>query len=88
MNMIITRELVAQKLFAHLQHELSLSDLVNWAEDAIMDADFEPDDQATVQAIVGRLGVADVRAFGLSWQESEEMLQQLGFTVRLEMVAA
>ncbi len=86
--MIITRELVAEKLFAHLQHGMTLSELVDWAENAMMDADFDPADQRALQAIVGRLGVADVRAFGLSWQECEEMLQQLGFTVRLEMVAA
>lgn len=86
--MIITREVVAQKLFAYLQHELTLAELVDWAENAMMDADFDPKYRRTAQAIVGRLGVADVRAFGLTWQESEEMLRRLGFTVRLEIVAA
>ena len=33
-------------------------------------------------------GRARVRAFGLTWEESEDMLRRLGFTVRLEIMAA
>ena len=35
-----------------------------------------------------RLGVADVRAFGLAWEDCEEILAELGFVPRVELVAA
>jgi len=66
--MIITRELLAQKLIAYLQHDSTLAQLVSWAEDAMMDAAFDPSHHDTVRSIIGRLGVADVRAFGLTWE--------------------
>ncbi len=36
--------------------------------------------------IVARLGVADMHAFGLTWEECEELLHKLGHTPRLEVV--
>ena len=38
--------------------------------------------------VIARLGVADVRAFGLAWEDCEELLQKLGFAPRVEIVAA
>jgi hypothetical protein len=39
--MNITRQTVAERLEAYLTHELSLEQLVDWAENQMMDADFE-----------------------------------------------
>ena len=39
--MIITREKVAEKLLAYLKHRISLSELIEWCESAMMDAEFE-----------------------------------------------
>ena len=86
--MTVTRTQVAEQLSAYLQHRISLHDLVDWAESAMMEADFAGPDGATLTAIVARLGLADVRAFDLSWQECEAMLEQLGFQVHLQIVAA
>lgn len=33
---LITREIVAEKLAAHLQHKLSLDNLVTWTESALL----------------------------------------------------
>jgi hypothetical protein len=41
---------------------------------------------ACATAVVARLGVADVRAFGLTWADCEELLGQLGFSARIEIV--
>lgn len=35
---------------------------------------------------ITRLGVADVREFGLTWSDCEALLQQLGFHARIEIV--
>jgi hypothetical protein len=38
--------------------------------------------------VVSRLGVADVRAFGLAWEDCEQLLRQLGYAARVDIVAA
>ncbi|NUM78491.1 hypothetical protein HUU40_29375 [candidate division KSB1 bacterium] len=81
--MIITRREVAEKLIAFLEHRLTLADLVTWAEWAIMEADFDERDFNTLRDIVSRLGVADVKAFGLSWRDCEDFLSRLGYHISL-----
>ena len=65
---VITRATVVEKLAAHLQHELSLDSLVAWAESALMDGEFDPAHLPTIRDVVARIGVAAVRAFGLTWE--------------------
>jgi hypothetical protein len=45
-------------------------------------------DAKTLSPVIARLGVADVRAFGLAWDDCEELLHKLGFSPRVEVVAA
>jgi hypothetical protein len=61
--------------------------LVDWAEQAMMDGEFAESDAKTLSAVVARLGVADVRAFGLAWEDCENLLRQVGFSPRVEVVA-
>ena len=68
--MMITKQAVADKIAAYLHHEISLVQLVDWAESAVMDAEFPERDAKTLSSVVARLGVADVRAFGLAWEGS------------------
>ncbi|UVT17550.1 MAG: hypothetical protein H8K04_08460 [Nitrospira sp.] len=63
---LITRETVAEKFAEYLRHDLSLDSLVAWAESALMDGEFDPAHLATIRDIVARIGVADVRALGLT----------------------
>lgn len=42
----------------------------------------------TIAAVVSRLGVAGVRAFGLAWDDCEELLRQLGCSARIDIVAS
>lgn len=85
---VITRQTVAEKLMAYLRHQISASELVDWAEGAMMDAGFAAEDAEVLRPVVGRLGLADVRAFELSWRDCEAMLDQLGYKVRLEFSPA
>ncbi len=75
--------MVAQKLTDHLQHHISQEELVGWAESAMMEADFAEGDFETLREIVSRLGLADVRAFGMSWEDCEEFLARLGYRVNV-----
>jgi hypothetical protein len=86
--MKITKKAVANKLAAYLRHELSLADLVAWAEHTMQEGVFAEEDAKTITPVVARLGVADVRAFGLTWEECEAMLKRLGFSARIAIVAA
>jgi cobyrinic acid a,c-diamide synthase len=86
--MLITKQTVAGKLAAYLHHEISLAQLVDWAENAIMDGEFAEQDMSALRAVVSRLGVADARAFGLSWEDCEQLLRQLGYAARVDVVVA
>jgi len=83
----ITRQTVAEKLAAYLRHELSLADLVAWAENAMMEGEFDEKDLTTIRDVVARLGVADIRAFGLAWEDCEQLLARLGYSARVSIIA-
>lgn len=83
----ITREKVAEKIAAYLRHNLSLAELVSWAESALMEGEFDPDHFDTLRDVIARLGVADVRAFGLTWEDCEQMLARLGYSAQVNIVA-
>ena len=85
--MTITKKTVADKIAAYLHHEITLAQLVDWSERAMMEGDLAERDAATISQVVARLGVADVRAFGLAWEDCEELLGKLGFSPRIEVVA-
>jgi len=84
--MLITKQTVASQLGAYLRHEITLAQLVDWAENAVMDGEFEARDARPLAALVARLGVADVRAFGLTWEDCQQLLRQVGVTARVELV--
>ena len=86
--MLITKKIVADKIAAYLHHDITLEQLVDWAEHAIMDDEFDESGLPAIRSAVSRLGVADVRAFGLTWEECEELLSELGFSARISIVAA
>jgi hypothetical protein len=84
--MLITKQMVAEKIAAYLRREIALAQLVDWAENAMMDGQFDDESLDVAPAVVARLGVADVRAFGLEWQDCERMLRTLSYDARVEVV--
>jgi cobyrinic acid a,c-diamide synthase len=86
--MTIEKQTVADKIAAYLHHQISLAQLVDWAENALMEGEFAEKDMAALRDVTSRLGVADVRAFGLSWEDCEQLLKQLGYAARVDVVAA
>jgi hypothetical protein len=82
---MITRQTMAEKIAAYLRHEISLSQLVDWAENAVMEGEFAEHDATMLSRVAARLGVADVRAFGLTWEDCESLLRQLGFAAKVEL---
>lgn len=86
--MLITKKIVADKIAAYLHHDITLAQLVDWAEHAMMEDEFEENGLASIRSAVSRLGVADARAFGLTWEDCEALLSQLGFSARVSIIAA
>lgn len=83
--MKLTRQNIAHKLIDYLYHRITMSELVNWAEMSMMEADFEDKDYETLRDITSRLGLADIKAFGISWEDVEIFLQRLGYRVDLKV---
>jgi hypothetical protein len=84
--MTITRKTVADKIAAYLHHEITLAQLVDWSEQSLRDGEFDERDAKVLSSGIARLGVADVRAFGLAWEDCEELLRNLGFYPRVEVI--
>jgi len=84
---LITTQRVVEKLTAYLHHDLDLPALVDWAEQAMREGDFEPGHHDEIRDVVSRLGLADVKSFSLTWDDIERFLAQLGYAARVEVVA-
>ena len=80
---MITRQIVADKITDYLHGKLSQAELVDWADRAMMDADFDGTNMDVLSDIIGRLGLADVAEFGLRWQDCEEFLRRLGYRAKV-----
>jgi hypothetical protein len=81
--MKITRKDVARKISDYLHHKITLPELVNWAENMMMEADFESHDFEAVRYVVSRLGLADTKEFGMTWEDCEYFLSRLGYQARV-----
>ena len=84
---MVTRQDTADCIAAYLRRETTLDELVDWAESALMESDVTPDDIEAISGVLARLGVSDVRAFGLTWEDCEDLLGQLGYEARVDIVS-
>jgi hypothetical protein len=85
---MITREVLASRLRDYLQHRITRATLVDWAEQAMMDEEFDDRDLDTIRDITSRLGLADVREFGLTWEDCDAYLSRLGYRAKVDVVQA
>jgi len=82
--MIITKQQLAVNMLNYLQNKMSLNDLVNWAENALMEGTIQDEDHDVVRDILARLGLADVKSFGLFWEDCNEIMNRLGYVLRID----
>lgn len=85
---MIDRESVVSKLKDYLSSKLPLGQLVDWAENISMEEDFEEKHYEAIRDAISRLGVADVKYFGLTWEECDRILSSLGYKVKIEIFDA
>jgi hypothetical protein len=82
--MIITNQILAINLLSYLQHKTSLSDLASWTENAFMEGDIQGEEPEVVREILAKLGLADVKEFGLLWDDGYEYMQKLGYVLKID----
>jgi len=81
---MITREIVRDKLMSYLNEQISLAELVDWAEKSFIDGWFEPDeDILLLRDIMAYLAAADTSAFPLTWDVCLDFMKRLGLPVRV-----
>ena len=83
--MKVTHRDVARMLNDYLNSRITLAELVDWAETAMMEAEFDPENQEVLRDIIARIGLADVKAFGMTWEDCESFLRQLGYRVSVKV---
>ena len=76
---MITRQILVTKLKDYLYHRITLEELVDWAEKVMMEEEFDPTNFELLRDIIARLGLADVREFGLTWEDFEDIFTKLGY---------
>lgn len=82
--MIITKQLLAVNMLNYFQHKITLNELVEWAESAFMEGDIQGEDPDVVRDILARLGLADVKTFGLFWEECDDIMRRLGYVLKID----
>ncbi|MBI4722232.1 MAG: hypothetical protein HY769_04425 [Candidatus Stahlbacteria bacterium] len=78
--MQVTKEDIKIKLTDYLNHFIRLEELVDWAENIIQEAEYEDE---TIKDVLSHLGLADVKQFGLTWDDCYEYLSALGYRVKV-----
>jgi hypothetical protein len=84
--MVLTRRELAEMLIKYINRSIDLPTLVDWAEDMIKEADFETGSFELIRGILARIGLADVREFGLTWDDCYDYLHKLGYNVKVELL--
>lgn len=83
--MLVTRKMLANMLIKYINRDIDLTSLISWAVEMTKEADFEDKDFELLRDILARIGLADVREFGLSWDDCYDCLHKLGYDVNVEV---
>jgi hypothetical protein len=86
---MITRQRVSEKLFSYLNGDLTLAELVDWAENCMVTGGFTPDEDIDrLVDIVMYLAGADTAYFPLTWEVCSDFMNQLGTPVKVVPLGA
>lgn len=81
--MQVTKEKLMSRILDYLNHSITLRELVDWAESMVQEAEYDEKDYELIKKILAHLGVADVKQFGLTWDDCYEYLSALGYKVKV-----
>lgn len=84
-----TRQTVLDQLNQYLNQQVSLAQLVDWAETTLIEPGIpEHEDTDTLMDILMYLGAADTRGFPLTWDIITDFVARLGGQVRVVVQVA
>ncbi len=85
--MIITKQVVSEKLIAYLNNQITIAQLVDWAENTFIDDELVPDEDIDLlNDILMYLAGADTAYFPLTWDVLSDFFQQLGTHIQFSIV--
>jgi len=84
--MLITKKMLVEMLLKYINRTIDLLNLIDWAEEMIREADFEEGRFELLRDILARIGLADVRECGLTWDDCYDYLHRLGYDVKVELL--
>lgn len=82
--MVITRQVVSEKLLAYLNTSITLAELVDWSENTFIDDMLAPDEDIDMlNDILAYLAAADTSPFPLTWDICVDFMQRLGTSIKV-----
>ncbi|MDX1957855.1 MAG: hypothetical protein SFU98_04740 [Leptospiraceae bacterium] len=84
-RMILTKDTVKEKILDYLSLKINLKVLVEWCEEQFLYSELEESDFETLSEILSKIGLADVKNFGIEWHEWNEFLLKLGYKVEIQL---
>lgn len=86
---MIARQIILERLDAYLNHQITLTELVDWAENALIEPDIPENENAgLLMDVLMYLGAADTRGFPLTWDILSDCMDKLGGSVRVIVESA
>jgi hypothetical protein len=86
---MITRQTVSDKLLAYLNGDITLAELVDWAENCFVTGGFAPDEDIDLLTdIVMYIAGSDRPYFPLTWETVSDFLNRLGSPVKVVPIKA
>ncbi|MGB9714819.1 MAG: hypothetical protein ACPL1G_00175 [Thermodesulfovibrionales bacterium] len=83
--MLVTRKILVEMLLKYINRTIALSNLIDWVKEMIKEADYEEGSFELIRDILARIGLADVREFGLTWDDCYDFFKRLGYNVKIEL---
>ncbi len=81
---MIPKQVVSEKLLSYLNQEITLAELVDWAENCFVVGGFVPDEDIDMLVdIVMYLAGGDTVYFPLTWDVCSDFMAQLGAPVKV-----
>jgi len=75
--MQVTNHILSEKINQYLEEKLSNTDLAHWAEDVMVDGDYQEEYFDTIADAISSIASIDVKGFELSNEFFYEILEKL-----------
>jgi hypothetical protein len=83
-----TRHLVLDYLNRYLNRQITLAQLVDWAETTLIEPGIPDEDASAIMDVLSYLGTADTKGFPLTWGLLTNFIERLGGTVQVMVQSA